>query len=361
MRYVQAADGSFYNFVLDRSGTINETGSTSYKTLGWWAMRSLWALAEGYRVFAAVDPDYAADLQASYLLTERALADTMTNYGLYSQVHEFSVPAWIPGGAPDMASVGLLALVSYYRANPNPDTQALIEHIADGIAAYHLGDSDTYPFGMHPVTTNAPGYWHAWGSHQVHALAEAGAALNRQDWIDSAAGDANTFMLRLLAFEMINEMGILPRHRGQIAYGTDMMVQGYMALYRATGDEKYAQYAGLAASWFFGNNMAGVAMYDPETGRCFDGIDGPTIWRVNRNAGAELTIEALMALLAVIPGSDCVPLPGLQRKQRAALYPGRGGIWAQNGGRTGFPYAGLDRRSLFQQRAVLQPGCGRCA
>ncbi len=128
---------------------------------------------------------------------------------------------------------------------------------------------------MHPVTTNAPGYWHAWGSHMVHALAEAGAALNRQDWIDSAAHEANTFMMRQLAFENINEIGVLPRRLGQIAYGTDMMVQGYMALYRATGDEKYARYAGLAASWFFGNNMAGVPMYDPETGRCFDGIDGP--------------------------------------------------------------------------------------
>jgi hypothetical protein len=299
VRYVQAEDGYFYNFVLDRTGTINETGATSYKSLGWWAVRSLWALAEGYRIFADVDPDYAADLQSAYLLTEQALATTFTNYGNYSQAHEFSVPAWIPGGAGDSSSVALLALTSYYRANPNPDTQAMIEHIADGIAAYRLGDSTTYPFGMMPVTTNAPGYWHAWGSHQIHALAEAGAALNRQDWIDSASASANTFLMRQLVFETINEMGILPRHRGQIAYGTNMMVQGYMALYRATGDENYARYAGLAASWFFGNNIAGVQMYDPETGRCFDGIDGRVAWRVNRNSGAESTIEALLALLVV--------------------------------------------------------------
>jgi hypothetical protein len=299
VRYVQADDGQFYNFVLDRTGTINENGATSYKSLGWWAMRSMWALAEGYRVFANVDPDYAAELQSAYLLTEHAFAATITNYGNYSQVHEFSVPAWIPGGAGDSSSVGLLALTSYYRATPNSDTQALIEQIADGIAAYRLGDSATYPFGMLPVTTNAPGYWHAWGSHQIHALAEAGAALNRQDWIESAAASANTFLMRQLVFETINEMGILPRHRGQIAYGANMMVQGYMALYRATGDENYARYAGLAASWFLGNNIAGVPMYDPETGRCFDGIDGRVAWRVNRNAGAESTIEALMALLAV--------------------------------------------------------------
>ncbi len=302
VRYMQTDDGWFYNFVTDAKGTINTQGKTSYKTLtGWWAMRGLWALAEGYRVFAGVDPDYAADLQAAYLRTEHALTgDVLRGYGTYSQLHGFSIPAWIPGGAADFSAVMLLALTSYYRANPNPDTQALIEHVADGISQYYLGDSATYPFGMHPVTTNAPGYWHAWGSHMVHALAEAGAALHRQDWIDSAAYEAETFMMRQLAFENISEIGVLPRRLGQIAYGTDMLVQGYMALYRATGDEKYARYAGLAASWFFGDNMAGVPVYDPETGRCFDGVDGPVEWRVNRNAGAESTIEALLALLAVV-------------------------------------------------------------
>lgn len=297
--YMQLDDGSFYNFVLDREGTINIEGPTSYKSLGWWAMRGLWALAEGYRIFDTIDPIYANRLQAAYQLTEAALAVNMDNYGQFSQLHNFSIPSWIPGGATDVSSIMLLALTAYYRTNPNPTTQALIEHIADGIAAYRLGDSDTYPFGMHPVTTNAPGYWHAWGSRQVHALAEAGAALNREDWIASAAEAANTFWMRQLVFERIREIGILPRHRGQIAYGTNVMVQSYMALYRATSEDKYARYAGLAASWFFGNNIAGVPMYDPETGRGFDGIEGRATWRVNMNAGAESTIEALMALLAV--------------------------------------------------------------
>lgn len=295
--YVQADDGAFYNFVTDREGTINTDGATSYKSTGWWAVRAMWALAEGYRIFADVDADYASDLQASYRKIEAALAEEATSYGEYNQLHGFSIPAWIPGGAADVSSIALLGLTAYYRTDPNPDTAALIEHIADGLAAYRLGDSKTYPFGMHPVTTNAPGYWHAWGSRHVHALAEAGAALGREDWIESAAADANTFLMRQLAFERIREIGILPRRLGQIAYGTNVIVQGYMALYGATGDENYAKYAGLMASWFMGNNMAGVPMYDPETGRGFDGINGPVEWRVNRNAGAESTIEALMALL----------------------------------------------------------------
>lgn len=298
-RALQTSDGWFHNFVYDREGTINTEGITSYKSLGWWAMRGLWALAEGYRVFLPLDPEYAVELQAAYQLTEDAFRNSFLNYGTFSRVHGFNLPAWLPGGAADVSGLALIALTSYYRVDPNPDTAAAIEHIAEGLAASVLGDSDTYPFGMIPVLSSAPGYWHAWGSHMIHGLADAGAALERQDWIDAARSSADRFLMRQMAFERFREMGILPRRLGQIAYGTNMLVQDLMALYRATGETQYATLAGLAASWFFGNNMANFVMYDAETGRGFDGINGPTEWRVNRNAGAESTIEALLALLTV--------------------------------------------------------------
>ena len=63
------------------------------------------------------------------------------------------------------------------------------------------------------------------------------AGADRQDWIDSAAAEANTFLLRQLAFERFRQMGVMPDRLGQIAYGTNMLVQTYAALYRATGDE----------------------------------------------------------------------------------------------------------------------------
>ena len=55
------------------AGTINTQGSTSYKSLGWWAVRNVGA-GRGYRVFGDVDPAYAVELQVSYRLTESALA-----------------------------------------------------------------------------------------------------------------------------------------------------------------------------------------------------------------------------------------------------------------------------------------------
>jgi hypothetical protein len=299
VRYMQTPDGAFYNFVFDRAGKINKTGNTSYKSVDWWAMRALWALGEGVRVFNNVDKAYADELSTNYLLTEKAISGIITNYGEMTDLHGFKIPAWLPNGASDSSSVGLLGMVAYYRAHPNPTTEDLITKIAEGVAAYQIGNDQAYPFAMHPEITNAPGYWHDWGAYQGQALVEAGMVLKRQDWIDSAAKEANTFLIRHLVLERFREIGVVPNRLGQIAYGTNMIVQTYMALYRATGDENYAHYGGLAASWLFGNNMAGVQMYDPSTGRVFDGIEGPVSWRVNQNSGAESTIEGLLALLTI--------------------------------------------------------------
>jgi hypothetical protein len=297
--YMQAEDGEFYNFVTDAQGTINRTGNTSYKSLTWWAMRGLWAFGEGIRVFDSADPAYAERLTEAYLRTETALAASVSSSGEYITLHGFEIPAWIPGGESTVASIGLLGLASYYQAVPNEATAELMTIIADGIAEYRLGDHLNYPWGMHPVRSNTPGFHHTWAAAMPHALVMAGMALGREDWIESAAAEADSFLLRQLAFEQWRHVGVVPDRRGQIAYGTNMLVQAYANLYRATGEERYARFAGLSASWYFGNNMAGVQMYQPETGRVFDGINGPVDWRVNRNSGAESTIEGLMSLLAI--------------------------------------------------------------
>lgn len=306
IRYMQADDGEYYNFIFTREGEINRLGGTSFKSLGWWAMRALWSLGEGVRIFDAVDPEYADELAQAYLRTESAVAATMGNYGQYTMLHGFEIPAWIPFNEPAVASVGLLGMSAYYQARPNDTTAETITRIADGIARYRLGDDLEYPFGVHPTRSNAPGFWHNWGAHMPHALAVAGMTLDRQDWIDSAAATANSFLMRYLAFEPFRHMGVVPNRLEQIAYGTNMVVQAYAGLYEATGEQRYADLAALAGSWLFGNNMAGVQMYNPENGRTFDGINGPVAWRVNRNAGAESTIEGLMSIstLAKLPADS---------------------------------------------------------
>ncbi len=299
VRHLQADDGEYYNFVFDRQGTVNTGGRTSYKGWGWWAARGQWALAAGYRIFRDVDPGYAQTLRQAYLRGEGALVQAIGPVGAYDELHGVRLPAWLLNNGSDVSALAVLGLVEYQRVEPNSRTRQLITNLANGVAAYQLGGPGVYPYAAHLSNTTSTALWHAWGSHQVPALALAGDLLERQDWIESAQREADVFFTRLLATDLINEMLPLPNRRGQIAYGTQVVASGYLALYQATGEQRYARYAGLAASWLLGNNMAGVAMYDPETGRCFDGIDGPTPFRVNRNAGAESTIEALYTLLQV--------------------------------------------------------------
>ncbi len=305
--HMQAEDGEYYNFVFDRQGTINRTGRTSYKSWNWWAARGQWALAAGYRVFRERDPEYATTLQAAYLQGEEALRRVVGPVGAYETLHGIEIPAWLVGNGSDLTALAVLGLAEYHSVEPNSRTRQLITNLANGVAAYQAGDPARYPYDAHPSTTTSPALWHAWGSHQGHALTVAGRLLERDDWIASARREAEHFFVRLLATDLINEMLPLPNRQGQIAYGTEVIAAAFWGLYQATGEPHYARYAGLTASWFFGNNMAGVAMYNPETGRCFDGIDGPTPYRVNYNAGAESTIEALYALLLLAGDPAAAP------------------------------------------------------
>ena len=80
----------------------------------------------------------------------------------------------------------------------------------------------------------------------------------------------------------------------QIAYGFRPMIFAAAEAYEITEQEKYADIAGHLAAWFLGANTANEIMYDKNTGRCFDGIISKD--KVNKNSGAESTIECLLAL-----------------------------------------------------------------
>ena len=175
-----------------------------------------------------------------------------------------------------------------------------------------MGDSDDYPFGLRPSTATSLSYWHGWGAHSVQALARAGAVFERDDWIEGARREAEEWFGRLMTTGMIRETGVIPRRYDQIAYAQAMMVLGYSELADATGDDLYRRLSGLAAAWFFGDNPAGVPMYDLETGRGYDGLAGANRFRVNLNSGAESTIEALMALLAVHDDPVAAPYAGAE-------------------------------------------------
>jgi glycosyltransferase involved in cell wall biosynthesis len=71
-------------------------------------------------------------------------------------------------------------------------------------------------------------------------------------------------------------------------------VSAFLQAYRATGKARWRKEAWTAFNWFLGDNDLQVALYDPTTGGCRDGLHPD---RANENQGAESTLSFLMALL----------------------------------------------------------------
>ncbi len=69
-------------------------------------------------------------------------------------------------------------------------------------------------------------------------------------------------------------------------------VSAYLDAYRVTEDERWRAEAWSAFNWFLGDNDLQIALYDPVTGGCRDGLHPE---RVNENQGAESTLAFLMA------------------------------------------------------------------
>jgi hypothetical protein len=71
-------------------------------------------------------------------------------------------------------------------------------------------------------------------------------------------------------------------------------VSACLEAYRATGEARWLSQAWSAFNWFLGKNDLQIALYDPATGGCRDGLHPE---RVNQNQGAESTLAFLMALV----------------------------------------------------------------
>jgi hypothetical protein len=293
---MQAPDGEFWNFIF-ADHSINRDGRTSFKSFGWWAARGVWSLGLGCRVFRDVDTVYASRLRSA---VERALPHVdslLLEYGKTEQSSGFVTPRWLlfETGA-DATSELMMGLVEYYRITPSPHLCQMIKRLADGLVMMQDGDIGAAPYGLHRSWRTM---WHMWGNGQTQVLAMAGREFGDSTLINSARREADGYYTRLLIEGLQKEVDLAnPAKRveyEQIAYGIRPMTVGLLRLYDGTGNAAYLHLAGLGASWLFGNNALGVAVYDSATGRGYDGLRSAS--ELNLNSGAESTIEALLTLV----------------------------------------------------------------
>jgi len=293
---LQAEDGQFYNFIY-ADHSINRDGKTSFKSFGWWAARGVWCFGLGYRIFEHDDPQFAAQLKTGIEKTFFHIDTVLQQYGKKKEMSGYAIPQWLLYGSGSDATTELvLGLTEYYKATADVKVKAYIEKFCDGMMQMQNGDVRSYPFGLHRSWETM---WHAWGNGQTQALAQAGKVLKNNTMIASAQREAEGFYSRLLIQGFKREFDVADsskkREFEQIAYDIRPMVIGLIRLYEATNDKKYLTMAQIAGSWFFGNNAVKAQMYDPLTGRCYDGIHSYT--EFNKNSGAESTIEALNAII----------------------------------------------------------------
>ena len=290
---MEQGDGEFVNFV-DRRGRQNRAAPSSRKSMSYWGARAIWALGEGARVLGA---RYVTDSTPLRPVLDRAIARLARDVDAGRLI----------GGSVTATSEALLGLLALHRAEPSEKLAALAARTAELLvrSSRARGSEASAPWGARVDRPDAS--WHAWGARSVAALAEAGVVLKRSDLVAAARQEADGLWGRFLLAGQVGS-AVSPDGRvtwfPQIAYGVGCIVEGYLALAEATGERRYAVFAGLTAAWFTGVNAATVSMYDERSGRTFDGIDGPSAGQVNRNSGAESTIESLLALQRVAADPD---------------------------------------------------------
>lgn len=320
LAFLQTATGPNAGRVVlwqQEDGTLNpsaipvELPDPSDSAESYWLARTVWAFGEGYAVFLARDPEFAAFLLARLHLCLDALGrESLSRAGQWVQSDGRRLPAWLIAGGADATAEAMLGLAAAAEAGDARSRQAL-ETYGEGVAAMATTPADGWPFGAVLPWTGSLGFWHAWGAAAPEALARGGALLRRRAWTKAAVADAGSFTPQVLTSGgPHNAWAPLPAE-AQIAYGAHGRVAGAVAAaasasVSSSGGEGLRLIAGLAAGWFFGANTAGIPVYDPATGVTFDGVE--TDGRVNRNSGAESTIHGLLTMLLLDANPDIAAL-----------------------------------------------------
>ncbi len=309
LAYMQTVSGpNAGNVVLwmQPDGTFNpspepvELPDPSDSAESYWLARTVWALGEGYREFKSSDPAFARFLRARLDLSVGALErQVLVRYGKTKVVDGRAMPAWLIADGADATAEAMLGLAAYVDAGGGAAARRALSRFGEGVAMMGSGSPRAWPYGAVLPWALSRSIWHAWASQMPAALAATG----RRDLLAPAIADSASFTSHLLvAGGADNGWQPSPTDRTQIAYGADSRIQSLLAVAGASGRPGLRRLAGVAATFYFGNNAAGAVVYDAATGRTFDGVSSEGV--VNQNSGAESTIHGLLSMIALEGAPD---------------------------------------------------------
>ena len=218
--------------------------------------------------------------------------------GAAGRLFELAVPAAVEFMSPRACAFALLGLQEYLEAFPG-DRAAL--NAADALANRLL---DSY-------VANGSVDWKWFENVLAYSNARLPQALIRagtrssNDAMVSAGLEALEWLAMIQRCEIkghfvpIGSHGFYSKKTEKARFDQQPIeacaaVSAYLQAYRATGKGRWRKEAWTAFNWFLGDNDLQIALYDPSTGGCRDGLHPD---RANENQGAESTLSFLMALL----------------------------------------------------------------
>lgn len=173
-------------------------------------------------------------------------------------------------------------LLGMYRVNSAPDWR-------------WFEDTLTYANALLPHALILSGQWTGRGDM-------AATGLEALDWMTGIQTSERRY------FAPIGSNGFYPRG-GALARFDQQPIDAHATIaacleaWRMTRDTAWKDRARQAFDWFIGLNDLGVAVYDPATGGCHDGLHPD---RVNRNQGAESTLAFLLSLAEMRLAEDII-------------------------------------------------------
>ncbi|AEX54084.1 putative exported protein [Rahnella aquatilis CIP 78.65 = ATCC 33071] len=300
---MQAENGYFYNFIYP-DNSINTTYKTSVAEPNWWTWRALWALASAYPVVKAQDETLAAQMHNVLFRQTQALTGYVQETQTLTTLKGITLPVWMPNGGADQAAILLLALTRMQQISPQPNIEKMMRMLASGIMTMQIRDVTSSANGVFLSWKNT---WHGYGNNQAYALLEAGTVLNDRDMVKAAFYELDNFHPWLISQGYLTSFSVSKtgesvemndkQQFSQIAYIFRPMIFANLRAYEISRDTRYIDQAVTLAMWFYRGNVARIQMYLPDSGLAFDGLDPEK--SVNRNSGAESTIETLLALDAI--------------------------------------------------------------
>ncbi|MGB6876646.1 MAG: glycosyltransferase family 4 protein [Candidatus Acidiferrales bacterium] len=218
--------------------------------------------------------------------------------GAAGRLFELAVPVAVEFKSPRACAFALLGLQEYLDSFPGDRAaltaaEALANRLLDSYRANHSVDWHWFEGGLAYSNARLP-----------QALIRAGMRAANEEMLSAGLGALNWLVTIQRCeekghFVPIGSQGFYSKNAEKARFDQQpveacAVVSACLEAYRATGKGLWRKEAWDAFNWFLGDNDLQIALYDPATGGCRDGLHPD---RANENQGAESTLSFLMALL----------------------------------------------------------------